>query len=66
MKKYLIPLFALTLAGTLYAGGGCGSCTGKSEKKADKAEGEVVVEGTESKECDSSTKECTGKTAEGA
>jgi|GEM_PF-1879631 len=62
MKKVLVALFALTLAGSLYAGSGCGSSCGKkaSEKSADKMEEVVVVEGTDSKECDSSTKKCPG------
>lgn len=60
MKKLLVSLFALSLAGSLYAGGSCGSSCGSktSEKKTDKVEEVVVVEGTDSKECDSSTKKC--------
>jgi hypothetical protein len=64
MKKLLVSLFALSLAGSLYAGSGCGSsCSSKksSEKTADKIEKEVAVEGTDSKECDSSSKKCGGK-----
>jgi ABC-type oligopeptide transport system substrate-binding subunit len=63
MKKVLVALFALTLAGSLYAGGGCGSsCGSKSADKTTEKSDEVVVvvEGTDSKECDSSTKKCPG------
>jgi len=62
MKKLLVlTLCSFSLAGTLYAGGGCGSCSGKSaDKKTDKTEDEVVVKGSESKECDSSDKKCGG------
>jgi hypothetical protein len=64
MKKVLVSLFALSLAGALYAGSGCGSsCSTKSsDKTADKVEKEVVAQGSETKECDSSTKKCGGKT----
>ena len=64
MKKVLVSLFALTLAGSLYAGGGCGSsCSKKSaDKSADKIEKEVVAQGADTKECDSSTKKCGAKT----
>lgn len=60
MKKLLLPLCILSLAGTLYAGGGCGSSCGKktADKKTDKAD-EVVAQGTDSKEC-GSKKECGG------
>lgn len=61
MKKVLVSLFALTLAGSLYAGSGCGSsCSGKksADKVEDKTEKEVVVQGTDTKECDSKEKSC--------
>ncbi|WFB35929.1 hypothetical protein P3T73_17385 [Kiritimatiellota bacterium B12222] len=63
MKKVLVTLFALSLAGSIYAGSGCGSsCSSKSSKKtADTIEKEVIAQGADSKECDSSTKTCTGK-----
>jgi hypothetical protein len=59
MKKVLVSLFALTLAGSLYAGS-CGSCSGKksTDKVEDKVEKEVVVQGTDTKECDSKKKSC--------
>jgi hypothetical protein len=63
MKKVLVSLFALSLAGSLYAGGGCGSSCGtkSADKTTDKSEEVVVVvEATETKECDSSTKKCPG------
>jgi hypothetical protein len=60
MKKVLISLFALSLAGSLYAGSGCGSSCGKksADKVEDKVEKEVVVDGVDSKECDSKEKTC--------
>jgi len=67
MKKVLVSLFALTLAGSLYAGSGCGSsCSSKksADKTTDKVEEVVVVEGSDSKSCDSSSKKCEGKTEE--
>lgn len=63
MKKILVSLFALSLAGSLYAGSGCGSSCGKksADKVEDKAEKEVVVQGSDEKECDSKEKTCGGK-----
>ncbi|MDA3873426.1 MAG: hypothetical protein PF795_05655 [Kiritimatiellae bacterium] len=62
MKKVLVSLFALSLAGSLYAGSGCGSCTKKStDKVEDKVEKEVIAQGSETKECDSSEKKCDKK-----
>lgn len=62
MKKLLVSLFALSLAGSLYAGSGCGSCSKKSsDKTEDKVEKEVIAQGSETKECDSGDKKCGDK-----
>lgn len=63
MKKMIMILSAFTLAGSLYAGSGCGSSCGKksADKSEDKAEKEVVVQGSETKECDTKEKTCGNK-----
>jgi hypothetical protein len=64
MKKLLVFVFALSMAGSLYAGGGCCTRTKTTEKSEPKIEEVVVADGTctkEAKDCDTSDKKCDSK-----